>query len=217
VRCRHTRSHRIPFARPASRPRTIPSTASIASEDQQAKQGERSVSPGNTMSDQALIVATDKPVTRQAIEAKDRSAPRRVTGKLKTALDTMVWQGARRAEAALTAGMTDHSLRAALKKPHVKAYYLAELDVLRTSERSRNIFRLTEIREQTANQMAAINAIKALEQMGDEAQTAAGSMRSPGVVIVIGGPSLTADQRSIDGKTNVINVPVCGDTVEHGE
>jgi hypothetical protein len=35
--------------------------------------------------------------TRQAIEAKDRSARNRVTGKLKVAIEAMIWEGLPRA------------------------------------------------------------------------------------------------------------------------
>jgi hypothetical protein len=123
--------------------------------------------------------------TRQAIEAKGRSAPLKVTGKLRTAIEAMVWTGARRAQAAEQAGITDHGLRNALNKPHVKQFYLSQLEVLRTSERARNIHRLTEIRDKADN-MPAVNAIKMLEQI-DEASSSAGGtqMRSPGVVIIV--------------------------------
>ena len=43
----------------------------------------------------------------------------------------MVWQAKRRADAAKLAGMTDKSLRSALRKAHVMAYYNGELEVLR--------------------------------------------------------------------------------------
>jgi hypothetical protein len=56
--------------------------------------------------------------------------------------------------------------------------------VLRTSERARNIQRLTEIRDKADN-MPAVNAIKMLEQI-DEASAAAGSaQRAPGVTILV--------------------------------
>jgi hypothetical protein len=73
---------------------------------------------------------TDTPTTlptRQAIGVKGRSAPGKVTGRLRIAIEAMVWKSARRHEAATEAGMTDHSLRAALKKPHVKAELLRRI------------------------------------------------------------------------------------------
>jgi hypothetical protein len=134
------------------------------------------------MSDLAL--ATSQP-TRQAIEAKGRTAPLKVTGKLKAALDFMVWECLKRSDAAAKAGLSDHGLREALRRPHVRQHYLGLLDVLRTSERARNIHRLTEIRDKADN-MPAVNAIKMLEQI-DEASSAAGGAqsRSPGVVVIV--------------------------------
>jgi hypothetical protein len=48
----------------------------------------------------------------------------------------------REPKAAKKAGISEHGLYKALRKPPVKAAYLAELDVLRTSERARNIHTL---------------------------------------------------------------------------
>ena len=111
--------------------------------------------------------------TRQALAVEGRSARLRVTGRLRTAIEAMAWQGARRDEAAVAAGLTDHSLRAALRKPHVKAFYLGELDVLRTSEKARNIHALCSIRDASENAMAKVSAIKTLESLSDETPVAA--------------------------------------------
>jgi hypothetical protein len=107
--------------------------------------------------------------TRQAIAAKDRSGRMTVTGKLKVALDLMLFDGSRRDDAAKAAGMTIHGLREAFKKPHVKAYYNHGLVVLRESERARNIKRLTEIRDKADN-MPAVQAIKELELTPEQAR-----------------------------------------------
>jgi hypothetical protein len=60
-------------------------------------------------------------------------------------------------------------LREALKKPHVKAAYLGELEMLRTSERARNIHAFVEVRDGKghANPMARVQAAKALEGIED--------------------------------------------------
>jgi hypothetical protein len=101
--------------------------------------------------------------TRQSIEAKGRSAPGRVTGKLRIAIAEMVWSGDKRAQAAEKAGLRDHSLREALKKPHVKQAYLQELETLRTSERARNIHAAVDVRDNSENQAARIHAAKFIE------------------------------------------------------
>jgi hypothetical protein len=123
--------------------------------------------------------------TRQAIAAKDRSAPRKVTGRLRAALIEMVWKGSRRAEAAEAASMTDHSLREALRKPHVKAFYLGELGTLRESTRAKNFHRLDDIAETSSNDMARVAAVKAMEAISDEQQTRGSASATPGVTIRI--------------------------------
>jgi len=52
--------------------------------------------------------------TRQQLAAQGRSAPGKVTGRLKIALDAMVWRGMKRAEAAALAGLKEQSLYVAL-------------------------------------------------------------------------------------------------------
>lgn len=115
----------------------------------------------------------------------DRSADKslRVTAKERTAIAAMVWDGLPRRAAAEKAGILEHSLYKALRKPSVKAHYLAELEVLRSSERARNIHRLTEIRD-AADNMPAVQAIKLLEQMPDENASAAKGLM-PGFVVQI--------------------------------
>ncbi|MGB7833213.1 MAG: hypothetical protein WBL84_13485 [Xanthobacteraceae bacterium] len=124
--------------------------------------------------------------TRQAAAVAGRSAPLKVTGKLKIAIETMVWSGACRADAAKVSGLTDHSLRSALKKPHVKAAYLAELEVLRLSARARAFHRLVELSEQNDNKGAAVAAVRTMTLEGrDEAQRGFGAVASPGLTIQI--------------------------------
>lgn len=109
----------------------------------------------------------------------------KVTGKNKAAIDLMVWEGLKRRDAAERAGLKDHALYVALTKPHVKAYYMQQLDVLRTSERARNIHALVEVRDQPTNQMARVNAVKALEQISDEQDRNPAATAAPGLAIVV--------------------------------
>jgi hypothetical protein len=141
----------------------------------------RPVSGGSMTTDIAALSPS-----RQALAAENRSLPNRVTGRLRHAITEMVWSGARRAEAAKTAGMTDHSLRAALRKPHVIAFYRAELGVLRESERAKTFHRLCAVRDQDSNKMASVAASKALEQISEEAVSRPHSQQQmPGFVICI--------------------------------
>jgi hypothetical protein len=135
--------------------------------------------------------------TRQALAAKDRSLPGKVTGRLRKAIDLMVWQGARRSEAAEAAGLKDHSLRQALKRPHVLSAYLQECEVLRLSGRAKRIHHLDELAAQRTNMNAAVAAIKAAEHIADDNQTPGRAIlpQLPGITIVITQPSPRLDAR----------------------
>jgi hypothetical protein len=158
------------------------------------------------MPSQSVPVPMDSRSQQPAIPAKPEKILR-VTGKNKTAIDAMVWQGLNRRDAAQSAGLTDHALYTALTKPHVKAYYMAQLDVLRTSERARNIHTLVEVRDQKTNQMARVQAVARLEQIDDEAQVSRGSQALPGlqIVIVQGGNSSVERIAHVGTYTQVID------------
>ena len=125
--------------------------------------------------------------TRQAAAIAGRSRRGAVTGKLKTALDLMVWENLKRKDAAAKAGLADASLRFAFRKPHVMAYYRAELAALRENLRARNIHRLDGIADDSKNDMARVASIKALEQISDQAdeKQRPGAAILPGLQIVI--------------------------------
>ena len=110
--------------------------------------------------------------------------PGRIGGRLREAISQMVWQGLTRDEAAKAAGMTDHGLYSALRKPHVRHAYLAECEVLRLSGRAKRLHRLEAIAEQSTNMNAAVAAIKAAEQIGDEQITRGGPPVTPGLVFM---------------------------------
>jgi len=120
----------------------------------------------------------------------------RITGKVRAAIEAMVWQALPRAAAAKAAGISEHGLYKALRKPPVKAFYLAECEVLRTSGRARRILRLEEIGEQDENKAAAVQAIRALEGMSDDQAVGRSAQSVPGLVIQIinnGPPPRTID------------------------
>lgn len=154
------------------------------------------------------VTAEQQQPSRQELAAVDRSEPRKVTGKLKRALDLMVWDGKPDNEAAVIVKMNVLSIRNALNKPHVRAYVRGQRDVLLTREIGRNISTLVDVRDQTANQMARVQAVKALEQLEDSPQHNSNRMQSPGFVIVVQ-PQAAAPARSVD--TNAANIR----TIEH--
>lgn len=114
-----------------------------------------------------------------------RTRTKQIRGPLRAALNAMVWEGLSRKHAAAKAGMTDHGLYSAFLKPHVKQAYLAELDLLRLSERARSVFRLTELRDQDDNKMVAFNAAKELAGPSDGESSHANTQRVPGLVVQI--------------------------------
>lgn len=152
----------------------------------------------------ALSSLAERPATTPTEAARDRSAPGKVTGKLLIAMRAMVWEGATRCDAATKAGISEHSLYVALRKAHVRQWYLAEIDVLRTSEKARNIFTLAEVRDQKTNQMARVAAVKALEQLDDQPANAAARAQSPGFIIqviqAVGSTALMPHQQRIEPK-----------------
>jgi hypothetical protein len=109
--------------------------------------------------------------TRQAAAVEGRSKPLAVTGKLRTALEAMIWQGLNRTQAAKLAGLNDHSVRCALRKTHVLSFYHAELAALRTSLRARNTHVLAGITEESDNDAARVKAVQVLEGMSDQAMS----------------------------------------------
>lgn len=137
-------------------------------------------------------VTIPKPPSRETIE--------RVSAPVRAAIDAMVWQGLPRDAAAKVAGINEHSLYKALRRPPVKALYMAELDVLRTSGRARRFHRLEEIGEQNDNLNAAVNAIKLLDYQEESRASAGDRGATAGFVIqVIAAPGTTIAGKTIDG------------------
>src|SRR5579863_8568025 len=99
--------------------------------------------------------------TPQRVQAGNRTV--RMTARVRSAIEAMVWQGLKRDEAAKVAGMRDNSLYVALRKSDVRAFYLAECEVLRLSGRARRIHRLEAVVEQDSNMMAVVQASRTLD------------------------------------------------------
>jgi len=136
------------------------------------------------MTDTALT-AIDPPSRRQA-GRREASKPLRVTGRLKRTLDLMTWSPMTDSEACAQTGMRLPALRIALQRPHVRAYYRGQREVLREREGPANIRALVAVRDDTGNAMARVQAVKALESIGDTAADTAQRVQAPGIVIMIG-------------------------------
>jgi hypothetical protein len=135
-----------------------------------------------------------KPEQPLARNSTDRRL--KIAGKLKTALDLMVWGGEDGApldysEAARTANLTARSMRRALERPHVRMYLRGQRDVFRASISARVIFRLDELARQNDNRAAAVSASRTILQLEDEAEArpARGTQQLPGLCIVIQAPA----------------------------
>lgn len=154
------------------------------------------------------VSITEQPSPR-AIAARDRSAPKRITGRLKRAIDLMVWEGLTDSEAAVhdTVKMNVLSIRWALNKRHVRDYLISQRDVLLTREGPRNVHAMIAVRNQTSNQMARVAAVKALEQL-EETAGPTGSRgvhtQQPGFIVqvVVQGAqaAVSAQERQIEAK-----------------
>ena len=145
----------------------------------------------------------------------DRSKPLAVTGRLKRAIELMVWEGLTRDDAAVKAGLRPHSLYVAFRKPHVKSYYLAEIEVLRLSGRAKRLHRLDALAMQDENKNAAVAAIKVADQIPDELQGRFGaSDQRPGVTIKIinlPAPQPPASTIDVTATRSAIAIPVASD------
>jgi hypothetical protein len=143
--------------------------------------------------------------SHQAISARTRSRPERVTGKLAQAFDRMIELGEPWDEAARSVGLTARSMRKALAKPHVIRFLKERRQVFREAASARNILRLCELRDQDTNMMAATKAVQILEQLGDEdvyGGARGGIVTQPGLIIQI----IAADAPATPREPAVIDV-----------
>jgi len=116
----------------------------------------------------------------------DRSKPRSVTGRLKSALDDMIWKGLEYNVAAKANGLTVRAMRKAIDKPHICTYLAAGKRQLRASEGPRTLRRLVQLAHQDRNANAAVAACRAIENIpAEEFQNRAGQPQVAGFVIVL--------------------------------
>jgi hypothetical protein len=126
---------------------------------------------------------TSRKLVRQTAGPVDKRRRKRgLTTAVRTAIDAMLYDRCTRAQACERAGFTERALYLALAKPEVAAYFNAGLQVLRTGERAANIHRLAEIRD-AADNMPAVNAVKALELIDGAATAQPTGQVSPGIVL----------------------------------
>jgi hypothetical protein len=117
--------------------------------------------------------------------ARNKTPKPRITKRVKDAIDAIVERGIAYNEAALEVGLTTRGMRLALERPHVLAYLRQQLKVLRDARGPRNFHRLWAIADEGSNLMAAVNAIRALELLSEEATARRTDVPTPGVVLNI--------------------------------
>jgi hypothetical protein len=115
-----------------------------------------------------------------------------VTGRLKAALDLMVFGDAEGKileydEAAKATGMTTRAMRMALHKPHVRNYLRDQRGCLIASLHSTNVQHVASMRANSANSMTRLQAARMIEDMAQtDAVAAQKSTIAPGITIIIG-------------------------------
>jgi len=131
-----------------------------------------------------LAASTHQPLVSKRNQEAASTPSGVVRGRLKRALDAMVWEGLEWNEAAAKVNFTTAAMRKALQRASTLAYLKAEREVLRASVSAKNIHRLAQIRD-AADNMPAVNAIKALEQIGEQEASSPASQRVPGFIIQV--------------------------------
>lgn len=132
----------------------------------------------------------DEPASPPAIPAGDRQpdaadTPRKLTPKRRRLIERMVWHGERLPIAAASIGMSESAARIALRAPEVRAEMQAQMQVLKSSERPRNIRRLAELRDQDEAKGAAVQAARLLEEMAEDGTERRHQGVALGIVVVI--------------------------------
>lgn len=123
------------------------------------------------------------------------SAPKqvRISPRVRAAIDLMVFEGAKRPDAAQKAGITDHTLYVSLTKPHVLAYLNTQQGVLRTSASARSIARIDNLADESESDHVKLESNKFL--LGIEGISPVAKSESinvhkhvlPGLTIMTGG------------------------------
>lgn len=124
---------------------------------------------------------------RLKMKVTNKYVAKRLTQVGRDLVHLVVWEGVKITEAHKLLKISPSWCRALAASPPVIGYQNEQLDVRRRGERPRNFHRLTEIRDQSGNQNAAVAAIKVLEQIDERVANAAPGARevSPGFVIQV--------------------------------
>ena len=100
--------------------------------------------------------------------ATGKTTQLRVSRRVQVAIEKMVDHALTRQEAAKLAGLTDHALYCALRKPHVQALRHERMEVLRKSEASRSIKRVADLADTSKSDAVKLDANELLLDLAGE-------------------------------------------------
>ena len=144
----------------------------------------------------SLVELNDAPAITKSTKA-ERNADRPVKGRVKKALDLMVYEGLRFNDAAIKVGLHPYSMRLALERPHCLKYLREQKQVFRASISASNVCSLADIRDNSSNPIARVSAIKVLEQL-DIVDGGGTKQQPPGFALVIVQQGTTSGTTAID-------------------
>lgn len=90
----------------------------------------------------------------------------RIRGRLREAIELMVYEGLVRKAAAERAGMTDHSLRCALNRDHVRAFRTSLFRAMVNAEAERSVAVMVQLRDTSSSEHVRLEAAKQLAALG---------------------------------------------------
>lgn len=127
----------------------------------------------------------------------------RITGRLKVALDLMVWgdqtgKPLDYTEAGRTVNISARSMRRSLERPLVRQYLYQQGQVFRASLTPRSLWHLDQISAQRVNMNAAVAACRTV--LGQEEQSRSDPSVSPRLTIVIRQPDVAPAPVTIEHK-----------------
>jgi hypothetical protein len=127
-----------------------------------------------------------------------RTVPK-MTAQLKAACDAMIYEALPWDHAAIRAGMTVRAMRKAMRRPHVLSYLRDERQVLLAAISTATPLRLAQLRDQSSNMNAAVNACRVLENLDADEPHRGGQATSPGFVIIFNpsAPAVTPGNAAI--------------------
>lgn len=149
------------------------------------------------------------------VQPQPNALPRteRISRKVKRAIDMMVMDGLHRADAAKKAGIAEHSLYVAMRKPSVLAYRNTLLGVLRTSAAARTIAKAEQLMDKAESEHVQADMVKYLGQMDadvvpNQTRNPLGvNANTPGLTVnfIIGGSAGPVVQQ-IDGQSHQVGL-----------